>query len=196
MDFGFEKLKETDVQKDVSEKNQRELGGLKVSPEGDLLYRELGEEPEIKTPKDFINFLSKEIEEKVGEKISKERKRELIFFINYPKKFEENFERVTEGKSEVEVLRSIDDAIRDLSLLYDMFVEVSKIVLDQRMDYKNISNEKMNAEIKRKLDHRIDYIEGYKTSISKIIDFLESKIGGYIVRGEKNGTIERNNDED
>jgi hypothetical protein len=194
MNFGFEKPNGK-KDNDVSEKNQRELGDFKISPEGKILYREPGEDLEIKTAKEFIDVLTKEIKDKVGEKLPQDRKEEFIFFINYPEKFRENFERTAEGTSEDKVLDSIDNAMRDLSSLYDAFADMYEVALDLRTNYKDVSDEKINREIKKGLDERIHFIQKYKKNTLELEDFLQTKKVEYILKGEQNGTISMEDDQ-
>ncbi|MCL5011800.1 MAG: hypothetical protein M1320_00020 [Patescibacteria group bacterium] len=198
MDFGFEKLKETDVQKDVSEKNQQELGNFKVSETGELLYRKPGEEPEINGVEDYIDFLDREVKHTTS---SEEKKipTKMLGYIETPKDFEEEFESKIKGKSETEVLTMINNGKRDLSFAHESMERVYNLVLGQRLDYKDISDEVKNNEVKQQLDERIHLAQTYQKNILELEDFLEQKNVDYILRAEKNGTLLRDiddNDED
>ena len=194
MKFGFEKPTPSDTN-DISEKNQQELGNFKVSEKGELLYRKPGEEPEIKTVQDYIDFLDREVKHTVSSE-EKNIPAKMLGYVEDPDDFEKKFESKIKKKSETEILAMIDNGIRDLSFAYESMRRVYDLVLGQRLEHRNVASSDENDKIKSKLNERIHEARAYQNNILKLQDFLDKKKADYISKAEKNGTISRDTEEE
>lgn len=183
MNFKFEKT-HADINTDVSEKNQQELGGLKISPEGKLTDRNPEEEPEIQTAKDFIDFLDAEIKKGSRGELSREEKKALLHNLENVEEFKESFENKLLGKSEKEALREINLAMKDFSHMYDSLTDVYNTTLDQRLGYRDVADAELNTTIKEQLENRIQDAQKFQKKALELEEFLESKRIEYILKSE------------
>ena len=186
MKLGFEQLKKQ------YQEEPKEPGNFKVSEEGELLYRSPDEEKEIQTPDDFIDVLDRKIEWMFTDKVS----RETRGFMEDPETFKKEFEKKTAHKSEDETMDNIDEDMKELSHLHDAVMSEYNLSLDQRLEYKDISDEVTNSEIKRKLDDRIHEAQQHQKNVLDLMEYLESKKVECILHGEKKGIFNEHTEED
>lgn len=181
MKFGFEQLK-----KQYQEEQPKELGNFKVNEKGERLYRRPNEEPEIQTPDDFIDFLDEKVKDILQGKVPEKIRR----FAENPEEFKEEFESKTVNESEDVIMDLIDTDMKELSHLHDVIMIAHDTTLDQRLDYKDISDKEMNNEIKRRLDDRIHLAQQYQRNVLDLIEYLESKKVECIINGKEKGIFD------